>query len=136
MSAPSSSTRPVIQPLSDSSCIRFKARRKVDLPHPEGPISAWTRLGAKVSDTDFTAVNLPYMADSLSVTLRGCRAMSCSGRGGTARLKVSSAIEAEAAYGKAGSQAQYEDHQNQYQSGGPGVLMPLLVRAGGVVEHG
>src|SRR3954466_6420215 len=128
MSAPSSSTRPVIQPWSDNSCIRFKARRKVDLPHPEGPISAWTRLGAKLRDTDFTAVNLPYMAESLSVTMRGCRAVSCSGRRGATRLKVSSASEAEAAYGKACSQAQEEDQQNQHQSGGPGVLMPLLIR--------
>src|SRR3954463_12954336 len=142
MSAPSSSTRPVIQPCSDSSCIRFRARRKVDFPHPDGPISACTRLGGKLSDTDLTAVKLPYMAESLSVTMRGCRAVSCSRQGGVARLKacpersegVSSAIEAEAAYGNAGSQAQDEDHKNQYQSGGPGILVPLLVRAGGIVE--
>src|SRR6185312_14364182 len=136
MSAPSSSTRPVIQPWSDSSCIRFRVRKKVDLPHPDGPISACTRLGAKLSDTDFTAVNLPYMADSFSVTIRG-RAVSGSGRvAGAARLKVSSAIEAEAAYGKASSQAQEENNQDQHQSGGPGVLMPLLVGAGRIVEHG
>src|SRR5215217_4159299 len=143
MSAPSSSTRPVIQPCSDSSCIRFSVRRKVDLPQPDGPISACTRLGSKLSDTDFTALNLPYMADSLSVTMRGCRAVSGSGRGRGARLKacpersegVSSAIGAEAAYGKAGSQAQYEDEQNQHQRGGPGVLMPLLIGARGIVEH-
>src|SRR5829696_5342327 len=134
MSAPSSSTRPVIQPCSESSCIRFSVRRKVDLPQPDGPISACTRLGAKLSDTDFTAVNLPYRADSLSVTMRGCRAVSDSGRGATARLKVSSAIEAEATYGKTGSQAQYEDDQDQHQSGGPGVLMPLLIGTGGIVE--
>src|SRR5215217_7691415 len=135
MSAPSSSTRPVIQPCSESSCIRFSVRRKVDLPHPDGPISACTRLGANLSDTDFTALNLPYMADSLSVTMRGCGAVSGSGRGAAARLKVSSAIGAEAAYGKAGSQAQYEDDQNQHQRGGPGVLMPLLIGARGIVEH-
>src|ERR1700722_12247209 len=42
MSTPSS----VIDPESDadgtSSCIRLRIRRKVDLPHPEGPISAVT----------------------------------------------------------------------------------------------
>ncbi len=71
MSSPSSSTRPVIQPFSESSCIRLRVRRKVDLPQPEGPIRACTWLGAKPSDTPFTAVNLPYIAVSLSVAILG-----------------------------------------------------------------
>ncbi len=60
----------MIQPPSDSSCMRFRVRRNVDLPQPEGPISAFTLLLANVSVTFFTAVNLPYMAVSLSVPSR------------------------------------------------------------------
>src|SRR5918992_2033897 len=93
MSSLSSRTFPVIQPPGVTSCIRLRVRRKVDLPHPEGPIRAWTRLGEKRSETSFTAVKLPYMALSWSVTTRATplgAATSCSG----GELMVSSGIEA------------------------------------------
>src|SRR5688572_1067731 len=111
MSSPSRRIRPVIQPCSESSCIRLRVRRKVDLPQPDGPIRACTRLGTKPRDTPLTAVNLPYIAVSLSVTMR---AVSLAGArcdsGG--RLKVSSDIEAEPVPdGQTGSQAQDEHHQ-------------------------
>src|SRR5689334_10212339 len=121
MSSPSSSTRPVIQAPSISSCIRFRVRRKVDLPHPDGPISACTRLGAKVSDTLLIATNFPYIAVSLSVTMR--EVASAAGLAGSAaRLSVSSATESGAPMdGQAGTEAQHEHDENQHQRGGPGI---------------
>src|SRR5947209_2688339 len=71
MSWPSSKTRPVIHPPSTSSCIRLSVRRKVDFPQPDGPMSACTWLDAKDSVAPFTAVVLPYIAVSLSVSIRG-----------------------------------------------------------------
>src|SRR4051812_39270170 len=133
MSSPSRRTRPVIQPCSDSSCIRLRVRRKVDLPQPDGPIRACTRLGGKASETPLTAVNFPYMAESLSVTMRAVGLGGASWRSG-GRITAGSAIEAEPVPdGQPGAQAQHEDHQDQYQCRGPGILMPLLVGAGGVI---
>src|ERR1700733_5981581 len=51
MSTPSSSTSPAIAALGISWCIRLRIRRKVDLPQPDGPISAVTSPAAMVSET-------------------------------------------------------------------------------------
>src|SRR6185437_1031794 len=150
MSSPSSSTRPVIQPFSESSCIRLSVRRKVDLPQPDGPISACTRLAVKLSETPFTAVNLPYIAVSLSDSIRtrggapGAGAGSAATRGGAvlragrfASLNAGSAIEIEPlADGETRAQAQDEDNENQDQGSGPCIAVPLIVRSGRVGEHG
>src|SRR5215210_3778506 len=140
MSAPSSSTRPVIQPPSDSSCIRLSVRRKVDFPQPDGPISACTRLAVKPSETPLTAVNLPYIAVSLSVSIRmrvGATPGVAAERGGAtvrtagrfASLTAASPIEVEPPPDREPrAQAEHEHHQDQDQRGRPGVLVPLLVR--------
>src|SRR6266508_2213872 len=141
MSSPSRRTRPVIQPCSDSSCIRLSVRRKVDLPQPDGPISACTRLAAKPSETPFTAVNLAYMAVSLSVSIRTRGGELATGGveragGGTVR-RAGSPIEVEPpADGEARPHAQHEDHEDEHQRRGPGVLVPLLVGARGIGEDG
>src|SRR6476646_4135546 len=142
MSSPPSRTRPVIQPFSDSSCIRLSVRRKVDLPQPDGPMRACTRLAVKLSETPFTAVNLPYMAVSLSDSTRtrggapGTGALSAAGRG-AAVLRAGSPIEVEPLPdGQTRAQAEDEHHQDQHQGRGPGVAVPLFVGAGGVGEHG
>jgi hypothetical protein len=41
-----------------TSCMRFSVRRKVDLPHPLGPMKAVTVRGSIVRDTPSTALNL------------------------------------------------------------------------------
>src|SRR5215210_7179583 len=122
MSSPSSSTRPVIHPSSESSCIRLMVRRKVDLPQPDGPISACTRLVSKPSETPFTAVNLPYIAVSLSVSIRIVAVWG--GRWtGTVR-SAASAIEVEPPSDREPRpDAQDEDDQDEDQGGGPGVLV-------------
>src|SRR5438034_2206193 len=68
MSSPSSSTLPVIQPPSESSCIRFRQRRNVVLPHPDGPINAVTVCRGNMSDTSFTTARRPYSAVSRAVS--------------------------------------------------------------------
>src|SRR5690242_14559866 len=121
MSCPSSRTRPVIQPPSTSSCIRLRVRRKVDLPQPDGPMSACTWFDANDSVAPFTAVVLPYIAVSLSVSIRGLG--SATG-------------ELAPADGEPGADAQQEDHEDQHQCRSPGVSVPLLVGARGIGEHG
>src|ERR1700678_1679784 len=51
MSTPSNSTLPPKVAPGVSSCSRLSARRKVDLPHPDGPISAVTFEASIASDT-------------------------------------------------------------------------------------
>src|SRR5690606_32404705 len=121
MSVPSSRTRPVIHPPSVSSCIRLSVRRNVDLPHPDGPISACTRCGAKRSETPFTAVNFPYIAASLSVSIRGAG----SARGARSPAK-----------GKAGADTEDEHDEYEDEGAGPGQLMPLFIGTGRIGEDG
>src|SRR5712691_4005435 len=121
MSWPSSKTRPVIQPPSTSSCIRFRVRRKVDLPHPDGPMSACTWFDANDRVAPFTAVVLPYIAVSLSVSMRGLG----SATGDLAPSNRQTRADAEE-----------EDDEDQHQRGGPGEPMPLFIRAGRVREDG
>src|SRR5918994_1952582 len=136
MSSPSSRTFPVIQPPSVTSCIRFRVRRKVDLPQPEGPIRACTRLGVKLSDTSFTAVKLPYMALSLSVTTRATPLGAAISRS-TGGLKVSSGIETvPPANREPGTETKDEDNHDEDERCGPGIAVPLLVGSGGVGKHG
>src|SRR4051794_11871724 len=126
MSSPSSSTRPVIQPCSLSSCIRLSVRRKVDLPQPDGPISAWTRLAGKASETPFTAVNFPYIAVSLSVSMRTRGGISAAGTGGRAAAggavwTPGSPIEVEPPPdGQPRAETQHEHHEDQHQRRRPG----------------
>src|SRR5690348_12170841 len=134
MSSPSSSTRPVIQPFSDSSCIRLRVRRKVDLPQPEGPISACTRLAVKLRETPLTAVNLPYIAVSLSDSIRtrdgapGAGEVFAATRGAAvftagcfASLKAGSAIEVEPLPdGETGAETQDEHDEDEHQGRSPG----------------
>ncbi len=59
MSAPSSRISPSTRAPGVSSCMRLIARSTVDLPQPDGPISAVTSFGAKSSETFCTAWFLP-----------------------------------------------------------------------------
>src|SRR6476469_1149643 len=139
MSSLSSTTRPVIQPCSESSCIRLRVRRKVDLPQPDGPIKACTRRGGKARLTPFTAVNLPYIAVSLSVSTRprtpaGGSADAGPGAGGRVR-RAGSPIEGEpTADGEASPDAEDEDDEDEDKGGRPGVAVPLFIGTGCIGE--
>src|SRR3954451_21098323 len=138
MSSLSSSTRPVIHPCSESSCIRFRVRRKVDLPQPDGPIRACTRRGGKARLTPFTAVNFPYIAVSLSVSTRPRTAAEGSTGARVSGMRVRSAgspIEGEpTADGDASPDAEDQDDEDEDEGGRPGVAVPLFVRTGCIGE--
>ena len=55
----SSMTWPSTRPPGTTSCIRFRVRRNVDLPQPEGPMKAVTDRGSTVRDTPSTALKSP-----------------------------------------------------------------------------
>src|SRR3954468_5048319 len=70
MSSSSSSTLPVTVAPGMTSCMRLSERRNVDLPQPDGPMSAVTVLGSIVSDTSCTATFAPYEAVRFSTSNR------------------------------------------------------------------
>src|SRR5690242_4627689 len=63
MSTPSSRISPVWRVPSIRSFIRLSERRKVDLPHPDGPISATTDRSGTVSEMSQSACLGPYQND-------------------------------------------------------------------------
>jgi hypothetical protein len=60
MSSPSKRICPVIRAESIRSFIRLKHRRRVDLPHPEGPISAVTVFFGMRIEISRRACFVPY----------------------------------------------------------------------------
>src|SRR2546427_6405041 len=117
MSSPSSSTLPVIQPPSESSCMRFRQRRNVVLPHPDGPINAVTVCRGNMSDTSFTAARRPYSAVSRAVS-------SCS------RASAGGAMTLPNRPAGGEGEEQHESHQHERRR--PGETVPLVERPGGV----
>ena len=59
MSVPSSSMMPVTRAIGMVSFIRLMQRRKVDLPQPEGPMSAVTWLAGTSRSTSKSACLAP-----------------------------------------------------------------------------
>src|SRR6266705_3362797 len=119
MSSPSSSTVPVTQPPPDSSCMRFRQRSRVLLPHPDGPITAVTVRGGKSIETSFTTARGPNRA--VRRTASTCRRASAGG---------AMALPDGPPGGK--GDEQHERHQHERRS--PGEPVPLLERARGVGE--
>src|SRR3954471_11752883 len=70
MSRPSSSTSPETRAPATTSCMRLRARRNVDLPHPDGPMSAVTCLGSTVMLMSASAWNEPNHTFSPSTSMR------------------------------------------------------------------
>src|SRR2546430_6360596 len=112
-SAPSSSTRRVTQPPSDSSCIRFRHRRKVLLPQPDGPITAVTVWAGKRMETSFTTARRPYRAVRRTVSSR-----SRASAGGAMALPD----------GPAGGDAEQQHQRHEHEGRGPREAVPLLER--------
>src|SRR5215218_73222 len=61
------------------SCIRFRQRSSVDLPHPDGPMIAVTSLCGKLSETSRTACVEPKYAFSARVSIAGAAASTLTG---------------------------------------------------------
>src|SRR5205809_381598 len=117
MSSPSSSAVPVTQPPSDSSCMRFRQRSRVLLPHPEGPITAVTVRDGNIIETSLTTARRPNKA--VRRTASSCRRASA---GGAMAL----------ADGPPGCKGEEQHERHQHERGGPGEPVPLLERARGV----
>src|SRR5258708_4528574 len=68
MFSPSRITLPSARPPGTSSCSRLRQRTSVDLPLPEGPISAVTWLGSTDSEMSSTASRFPYHAERFEIS--------------------------------------------------------------------
>ena len=66
--APSSRTSPASAAPGTSSCIRLRMRRNVDLPQPDGPISAVTCPAGMSRLTRSSTLRLPNQADTRSAS--------------------------------------------------------------------
>src|SRR3954447_19042659 len=80
MSSPSSSTWPARLAPGTSSCIRLRIRRNVDLPQPEGPISAVTSPAAMVRSTSASTWWSPNHALTSSATSAAGLCAATAGR--------------------------------------------------------
>src|SRR2546430_3686816 len=119
-SAPSSSTEPVTQPPSDSSCMRFRQRRKVLLPQPDGPITAVTVCAGNRMDTSFTTARRPYRAVS---------------RTASSWSRASAGCAMARSHDPAGREGEDQHETHEHQRGGPGEAVPFVERAGPVGEN-
>src|ERR1700728_212768 len=70
MSSPSRRTSPAIFAPSTDSCIRFKMRRKVDLPQPEGRMRAVTEAGGTDNETSSSTWVSPNHAETSTASSR------------------------------------------------------------------
>src|SRR6266702_189858 len=117
MSTSSSSTLPVTQPPSDSSCMRFRQRRNVLLPQPEGPMMAVTVWAGKRIETSRTA----------AVRLKSAVRRTVSSR----RRTLADATIALPRH-PAGDHGEDEHEGYEQQRRGPREAVPILVGPGPV----
>src|SRR3989442_140660 len=95
--------------------MRFRQRRKVVLPHPDGPINAVTVCFGKRIDTSLTTARRPYSAVTRTVS-------SCSGE------SAGGAIAGPHHPGGGKRKEQHQPHQDERR--GPGEAMPIVEGAG------
>src|SRR6266550_3531265 len=111
----SSNTSPVVLAPGINSCIRFRQRSMVLLPHPDGPMIAVTVFAGNSSDTSRTARCCPNSAVSFTVSSRS-------------RVLADAAIALPRDPASGERDDQYESHQ--HERGRPRDPMPVIVRAG------
>ncbi len=115
--------------------MRLSVRRKVDLPHPDGPIIAVTRRSGTVSDTPRTACTFPNHALRFETVIRSRAGASIpvdfrSGRTNPVRRPgLVAADGAMSAGGETGSKADGEDESDEDEGSGPGEGVPFIIRA-------
>src|ERR1700758_5257910 len=105
-------TRPSTRASGMVSCMRLMQRMNVDLPHPEGPISAVAWLAATLRLMSYKACPLPYQAFRLSTWIPTpilCRS------------------ERAAADHITDGRNRGDDENNQYQSSSPCLPVPLVI---------
>src|SRR5258706_2663112 len=111
----SSNTSPWTLAPAVNSCMRFRQRSMVLLPHPDGPMIAVTVCAGNNSDTSRTARCCP------SIAVR-CDASS--------RSRVLADATIALAGHPAGGEGDDEHEPHEHERGGPGQAMPLLEGAG------
>src|SRR5512143_3828216 len=131
MSRSSSRTVPSAQARGTVSCMRLRQRRNVDLPQPEGPITAVTWRSGMSRVTSRMAVIRPKPAESCSTRTRGGTAMAGAR---SPRISIVATVE-PAAGGQAGENADREDEEDEDEGSGPGQGMPFVIGADRIVEY-
>src|SRR5216117_1597159 len=111
----SSSTSPSTLAPGVSSCIRFRQRSMVLLPHPDGPMIAVTVFAGNSSDTSRTARCCPNSAVSFTVSSRS-------------RVLADAAIALPR--DPAGGERDDQHESHQHERGRPRDPLPVIVRAG------
>src|SRR6266511_2289321 len=107
MSSPASRTLPSTLAPGTSSWSRLRQRMKVDLPHPEGPITAWVVSGSSSRVMSSSAWRVPYQAErALTSTCAHMVTSSCPLAGEPP-----------------GAKGQQQDQDDQGERGGPGALV-------------
>src|SRR5881628_1980439 len=114
MSTSSSSTFPVTHPPWDSSCMRFRQRRNVLLPHPDGPMMAETVCAGNKTDTSCTAAKRLNSAVSRTVS---------------SRRRTLSGAAIPLSRDPTGDQGEDQHQPHQDQGGGPREAVPLVERS-------
>src|SRR5262245_41596242 len=125
MSLPRMRTAPSTRAPITVSCIRFKHRRSVDLPHPDGPMIAVTCPSGNAIVTLRTAVRSPNDAHRRSVSRQASRA------GASVMLSVAVATVAAPRDG-AGGKTDDEDENDENKRANPGLRVPVVVGADGI----
>src|SRR5687768_4296839 len=139
MSVPSSSTEPDTRAPGIVSCIRFRHRRKVDFPHPDGPMIAVMLRSSNAIDTSLMACTSAKNASRwfTSTRVRSSRATSGAAAAGFGAVIRTSSVThpAEPRAGReAGSETDEEDEEDEDERSRPGEGMPLIIGADGIVE--
>ena len=71
---------PSTRALGTVSCMRFRQRRIVDFPQPDGPMIAVTASWGIATETSFTAGVSPKNAVRFLVTMQGCFSVPADSR--------------------------------------------------------
>src|SRR6185503_7523764 len=143
MSWPSSKTRPLTRAPGIVSCIRFRQRRNVDLPQPEGPMIAVTVRSSTSMFTLRIACAAPKCASRADTAMRGATSMTapterapgsasftaCSG----GRCSVAGSVSP--ARRDAGGDADDADDADEDEGARPREAVPLVVRTCRIVVY-
>src|SRR3989304_1050767 len=121
MFRPSKRTSPETRKPGVRSCIRFRQRMKVLLPHPEGPITEVTEF-LRMSIVIFLST---WWSPNQAQRLFTFNAFSIA--------RLSLLLPHPRKVPRPGADDQ--DHPDQYDRAGPRLVVPVFVRGNRVVEH-
>src|SRR5437762_11436477 len=138
MSAPSRNTCPVMRAPGTVSCMRLRQRRKVDLPHPDGPMTAVTERSRNCTLASRTACIEPKYALSASTrTCGGSAWRATSAATGIAEFVTSASLSCAVALSRSDTsrEADDEDDGDEDEGARPGLRVPFVVWTNRIVEN-